>query len=344
MATQDDYSLLTSTITSAGGTSGVYVSPFAATINNTLSATYHLDVTDNDAVTDSTLNYDMIFDLTLNAADSTTLLNAFTVANVQIAPSTSAADTERAGFADNAEVKALLIDILTTRAKIAGTVTGPTTTPFWAENDTITDYLNKQLNAFVNGKLTDNADSLFNASATANTASQGGLPAASLTVYTDADSGTAVPDISGAYESMLTSCFGPEGANALVRQIKSSTFIGYDNGSNGLTTGALPLLSGDSLVFGIATNNSLINMSPTDRTVAGGAAGEPVAGLPNGAFGATFDSSEVLPSQTLAIRLLLTDSTAGTPFTVATGTTPGAGELKKYDFDAEQLIVERTPV
>jgi hypothetical protein len=272
---------------------------------------FHLDVANNDATAPQTLNYDMVFDVTLTEEESAILLNSFTVSNVKIAPDNNNDDTESAVFATNGPVEGLFGAILSSRAVIADAAApGPVSTAFWAQNDTISDYLNKQLNVYVDGELQTDGPTNMKAEATATSSARAGLPPASLTMYIDNASGVATPDFAAAYESMKTTCFGEGGSNALVRQIPASTFIAYDNSANGITTTALPMLKGDTIVIGLETAPSNLNMAPTARTVAGQLGAFP--GLPDGSLGDTFQtaaSSIKPPAQVLAIRMKLTGAT-----------------------------------
>jgi hypothetical protein len=333
MATLAEYTAQPYNIaTNLGGEEGpsTYVSPSLAELDVTNSASFHLDVANNDATAASDFDYDMVFDVTLTENESAVLLNAFMTSNVRIAPDSNATDTETASFTTNADVSALVQDILSSRAAIAEDNTpGPTTTAFWAQGDTISDYLNKQLNAYVNGELSTSANDELKSEATASSALRGGLPTAALTVFVDQDSGVATPDFEAAYTSMCSTCFGEGGANALVRQIPSSTYILYDNGANSVTTGALPLLKSDTMVVGLTSVPSNLGMSPTARTV-GGATGD-VAGLPNGSFGNTFvaaDDALKPPAQTLAVRIKLTTGSGAFNVASSIDSTP-AGKLKK---------------
>jgi len=317
------YSITTSNM---AGELATYVSPSIATLGVNNDVTFHLDVADNDATADQSLNYDMVFDVTLTEVESAVLLNSFTVSNVKIAPDSNATDSESAVFTTNTDVEALFGAILSARAVIADAAApGPTTDAFWAQNDTISDYLNKQLNKYVNGELQTDGPLNMKAEATATNAARAGLPPASLTMFIDQDSGVATPDFGAAYESMKTTCFGAGAASLLVRQIPASTYIAYDNGSNGITTSALPMLKGDTIVIGLETAPSNLNMAPTARTVAGvlGA----FAGLPDGNLGDTFTTAVDAikpPSQVLAIRMKLTSASTATAFAVGAD----AGKLK----------------
>jgi hypothetical protein len=322
------YSVTTS---NAPGALATYVSPSVATLDVSNAVDFHLDVANNDATAPSTLNYDMVFDVTLNEEESAILLNSFTVSNVKIAPDNNNSDTESAVFTTNGPVESLFAAILSSRAVIADAAApGPVTTPFWAQNDTISDYLNKQLNVYVNGELQVDGPLNMKAEATGTSAARAGLPPASLTMYIDNDSGVATPDFGAAYESMKTTCFGEGGSNALVRQIPASTFIAYDNSENSITTLALPMLKGDTIVIGLETAPSDLHMAPTARTVAGQTGAFP--GLPDGNLGDTFKTAATSlkpPSQVLAIRMKLTNATTAEAFTVASGAAGAAGELKK---------------
>ena len=324
------YSVTTS---NAPGQLATYVSPTIAELGVSNAVDFHLDVANNDAVASSSLNYDMVFDVTLTEAESAVLLNSFTVVNVKIAPDSTATDTESASFTTNADVEALVGAILSSRAVIAEDNTpGPVATAnaFWAKDDTISAYLNKQLNKYVNGDLQTDGPSSMKPEATATNAARAGLPPASLTMFIDSNSGVATPDFGAAYESMKTTCFGEGGSNALVRQIPASTYIAYDNSSNGITTTALPMLKGDTIVIGLETAPSNLNMAPTARTVGGQTGAFP--GLPDGLLGDTFQTADDAikpPSQVLAIRMKLTGATTSSAFNVASGATAAAGELKK---------------
>jgi len=287
-------SLLGNSVTSA---TDVIVAPYVATMDVSPTATYHLQADDGNTTTPQTLTYDAIFDIPLSRADSAALLNCF-ASRYFILDRNGGEAAQFAEFEapEGSPGRAVLKKVLQ-EATIVTLATSPPTgeqARFDAVGQTSQDYLNKQLNAWVNGELSqESIQAKYKPSATAEANLLAGLPAAGLLLLVDQESGTVTVDYDLAAANVASTCFSA----GLAEQIPFSSFSKYAGTNNDILTAALPLLTGDKLVFATLTNPAAIGFTPTEIDAPNG--------LPTGALGSNFTVSESLPAVRLAFRISL---------------------------------------
>ena len=289
-------SLLGNSLTSA---TDVIVAPAVANMNVTPAATYHLQADDGNTTNPQTLTYDVIFDMSLNRVDSTALLNSFASRYFFLDRNPGdGLQAQMAEFEASAAAVTVLKKVLQ-EATIVALATNPPTgeqARFDAVGQTSQVYLNKQLNAWVNGQLSQEAiQAKYQPSATAETGLLAGLPTAGLLLLVDQESGSVAVDYDVAAANVASTCF----SSGLAEQIPFSSFSDYAGGNNDIITAALPLLTGDKLVFATLTIPAPISFTPTPI--------DAPTGLPTGSLGSTYTVNEgdLLPAVKLAFRISL---------------------------------------
>ena len=336
----------TSSLSSENGadaSNNVFVVAEKATLAVSESASYTAVISDAQLLVRKTLSYDYIYDYYMNDADSAACLNLFTVSNVFPAPSGASSTTPQNGtvaFSTAGPALAMIKDIMEAFKSDVGATKGMVSN--------LKDDLNSWLLETLNTDFDANHDALFN-----------DIPNlfyndVALTLGTS----SGVVEISNDQLNAAVNGVAVKlSDNSLANQIDPFHLSSYAaaGGVNYLKTNALPCLKGDTLSFGVLTNNGNVSLGnaavgaiPAIAYDATGGGAPSAGGSNNLSAVVVLDTKDAVDAggnkiapgnMAFAFRIHLgcaasgtTSSAAGTgAFSVAAdGATPAAGELKGH--------------
>ena len=266
------------------------------------SATYNVEITDNQTLSQVSLAYDNILDYTLSTADSETFLNAFTTSGFKLGLPTGINDQFAAGatcvFNGSATgVAAVLENVITNATDASG--------------DTAALFLADTLNAVLSGISTASFKTEYIRDV--NPAVTVALRDEDLAFGIDVSSSVVTVNAASSAGTVST-CYDATNANLLVNQVDIAHINAYKSSTvNGLSISAFPGLAGDQFVFGLKSDapqvrflyNKATSSAPNDL---------PSLDLPFGEFTARDGSSYSIRDNNwvLAFRVTLTDRTLST--------------------------------
>ena len=295
-----------------GETRSVLVSPTTGLMHITgESASYNL-VLDISSVS-QTLAYDAMFTAHLSTEHAAAFLNSFTLQDM-----TTVGGTPGCSYTSTASPPAAtaLLNALNS-AVWTTTAPSPATNDWGVAGQNVPAYLSAQLQYWVNGQLQNNVGN-YNA----NAALIGPWTAGEIASFNFDTTGAAVTvDADGAASSAAMTCFNNDVAKQLLQQIPVYNTAQYNLG----VLQSLPLLRGDSIVFGLVTVPAK-HITLTCSSVVDAALPNPMdqTDQSRNTAGANVDQTQInadqLPALTLAFQVSLGDGTPGTAFHVdATG-------------------------
>jgi hypothetical protein len=281
--------------TTATSSAGNYLSASDGSLSFSQDATYKLSIAAGPAET-ATTTFDEVFDLTLTPAQTVSILNAFTTTGVlRIYPQDVITATNSFALGD-----AAALDVLKTVIETAAS----------ASSKTAEQYLKGLLDAWIMSNIsTVNGSAEFNLAVASNVES---YPTDKLTMAIDASSGNVVIDAVTSAASAASACLAGD-AN-IVKQIPYATVVKYQTTTeaedNTIDTTALPLVSGDKLLFVLVAPSQSVSMAPSDSSEPAEDEAMNTNPLEDAELGAAFTSAQTTPSKRLAFRMTM-GGTAG---------------------------------
>lgn len=234
-----------------------FVSPDAGTLQvPQIVANYSLVIGQSQNQSQESLDYDNIFDISLNLADSVAFLNAFTVAGLatglpsgvtdQLANGATCVFTSAADDAADEVLKKIVNQAIDASGHIAAEFLGESI------NSVLANY---NVTTFRDAFLTQiNSVAL--------------LTPADITLGLEVDSGMVTVDVSGSSRSVVDDCYGVDSntgvarSRKLINQIDLPHLNAYaDPSNNTINTTAFPAIPGDQMVFGLKNQTPQVTIS-----------------------------------------------------------------------------------